>query len=459
MDLTVLRTSLNLDAKSLVTVADRRGQYTALLTTETKHVQAVVFKAVKPSVYNQYDSDGLQMSCSDSDNIQVFIDCGDDKDTFHILLQQVTGISEGRYDGIVVCNWTWENWQRHAQGLPFQPNVERRVQKQPVAGRAEFQLKKRMDEWFVQGELPYPITRWNRQNPEADPVQCSRYRPDFIYEIEKEQRVVIVEHDEGAHASYELPCELKRQLELGLGFGGRPIHFLRYNPSPGLQHEPLIARREALLLKRLQAALAPAPADDSLFNFFLTVEYLYYPPIGGGRGALQTFRFRTYAEYVQWANAIDDGSTPPVRPEDPPAAEVADAEEMDTAADEQPESPMSYCESERDTASRCPSPAGTSMQQWSDSATPSFSPSVSVEPTPSGAAGTLSVFDAELRELALERARINNARARHEAVRARLIAKLARSDAECALLDADSARLDARRGALKAHLLAAVDAA
>ena len=324
---------------------------------------------------------------------------------------------------------------------------------------AEIKFKARLDEWFNQGKLPYDITRWNRQNPEADPQQCSRYRPDFTYEIEAEQRVVIVEHDEDAHVTYELPCELKRQLELGLGFGGRPIHFLRYNPSPGLQHEPLIARREALLLKRLQAALAPAPADDSLFNFFLTVEYLFYPPIGGGRGALQTFRFRTYAEYVQWANAIDDGSTPPVRPEDPPAAEVADAEEMDTAADEQPESPMSYCESERDTASRCPSPAGTSMQQWSDSATPSFSPSVSVEPTPSGAAGTLSVFDAELRELALERARINNARARHEAVRARLIAKLARSDAECALLDADSARLDARRGALKAHLLAAVDAA
>ena len=276
---------------------------------------------------------------------------------------------------------------------------------------AEIKFKARLDEWFNQGKLPYDVTRWNRQNPEADPQQCSRYRPDFTYEIEAEQRVVIVEHDEGAHTSYELPCELKRQLELGLGFGGRPTHFIRFNPTPGFQHEPLIARREALLLSRLQAALAPAPSDDSLFNFFLTVEYLYYPPIGGSSGALQTFRFRTYAAYVQWVNAIDDGVTPPVLSEDPPApAPGNDASPHDDARD-------------------CSSPIDTDDAPWGEDATPSApsrAESVSVEPPPAAApppaSATTSARTAKLLALALERAQLE---ARQSAERAQLEARMA----------------------------------
>lgn len=112
LNLTILREGLNLDVKSLVTVRDR-GQYTALLTTEKKHVHAVVFNAVKPSAYNKYDRKGLQMECEENDNIQMFVDCGseDDKDKFSELLRMITQIREKKDPKTLVCDWTLEKWQ------------------------------------------------------------------------------------------------------------------------------------------------------------------------------------------------------------------------------------------------------------------------------------------------------------------------------------------------------------
>ncbi len=66
---------------------------------------------------------------------------------------------------------------------------------------------------------------------------------------------------------------------------------------------------EALLLSRLQAALADAPSDDSRFKHILTVEYLNYYPIPGAicdeaTPHVQTFRFTTVPEYEDWALSV-----------------------------------------------------------------------------------------------------------------------------------------------------------
>ena len=161
--------------------------------------------------------------------------------------------------------------------------------------------------WVEDGLLPLsPI--WNRQNPDSDPVQCGRYRPDFRYE--QQQRVVVMEYDEGAHSHYSVDCELARQMEIALGFGGCPVHFIRYNPDKvsGVSR-PTKKECEALLLSRLQDALADAPSDDSRFKHILTVEYLYYYPIPGAicdaaKPHIQTFRFTTVPEYEDWALGV-----------------------------------------------------------------------------------------------------------------------------------------------------------
>ena len=162
--------------------------------------------------------------------------------------------------------------------------------------------------WVEDGLLPLsPI--WNRQNPDSDPVQCGRYRPDFRYELDLQQRVVLMEYDEHAHGHQQVSCELTRQMEIALGFGGCPVHFIRYNPDkvPGVSRPPTKKEREALLLSRLQDALADAPSDDSRFKYILTVEYLYYYPIPGADTTtphVQTFRFTTVPEYEEWALSV-----------------------------------------------------------------------------------------------------------------------------------------------------------
>ncbi len=47
----------------------------------------------------------------------------------------------------------------------------------------------------------------HKLGPEALPLQCGRYKPDFTWEIEAEQRVVILECDENAHRDYVIRCE------------------------------------------------------------------------------------------------------------------------------------------------------------------------------------------------------------------------------------------------------------
>ena len=160
--------------------------------------------------------------------------------------------------------------------------------------RGEDLLARHLHTWAETRQLPMLWTRRNRENPEADRAQCGAFRADFTYEL-ADERVVLLEHDENAHRGYATDRETRRQVQMALGFGGRPVHFIRYNPNGGLSEEGSLA----LLLARLQAAMA---ADDAHFRHFLTMEYLLYPPIEGGDGGpVQTFRFKSVDAYERWA--------------------------------------------------------------------------------------------------------------------------------------------------------------
>jgi hypothetical protein len=171
----------------------------------------------------------------------------------------------------------------------------------------EIRVAGKLKEW-ADGHLLAKYTTWNRQNPHAEALQCGRYRPDFLFDILEEQRVVILEVDEDAHRSEAARCEFVRPLKLALGFGGAPVHMIRYNPDllTRVKTMPERREREALLLQRTQAALAPRQ-DDNRFGYILTLEFLYYFDILGSvvtAPYVQTIGFATVLEYEAWAEAI-----------------------------------------------------------------------------------------------------------------------------------------------------------
>jgi hypothetical protein len=149
---------------------------------------------------------------------------------------------------------------------------------------------------------------WNKRNPEADAVQCGRFRPDFLWELDAYQRVVILEVDENAHRYEPIRCELTRMLHIATGFGGRPVHIVRYNPDllPFVKTMPERQEREALLLEKMTAALAPPKHDDggARFKNILTVEWLYYYDIPGSALTaphVQMMAFKEDVVYEAWA--------------------------------------------------------------------------------------------------------------------------------------------------------------
>ncbi len=165
-----------------------------------------------------------------------------------------------------------------------------------------------LTKWTAHGKLAL-FTMWGRQNPEAYPPQCGAYRPDFVWELENDQRVVILECDENAHRPYPVRCEFARPINIAIGYGGRPVHLVRFNPDSlaRVKKMPEKKERESVLLSRMQAALALAPPDDSKFNHILTIEFLYYYDIPGSTLTaphVQTIAFSSVVEYEEWAESL-----------------------------------------------------------------------------------------------------------------------------------------------------------
>ena len=169
----------------------------------------------------------------------------------------------------------------------------------------EIRIAASLVRWSANREIQI-YTKWGRSNPDAEPLQCGTLRPDFLWDLEDEQRAVILEVDENAHRSYPVGCEFARPLKLCLGFK-KPLYFIRYNPDPltFVKKMPQAKQREELLLSRLRKALAPAPSDDSYFKYIVTIEFLYYFDIPGSQEIgpyIQTIAFTSIIEYEVWAN-------------------------------------------------------------------------------------------------------------------------------------------------------------
>ncbi len=113
-----------------------------------------------------------------------------------------------------------------------------------------------LQEWAKAGLIPtYDL--WNKKNPMADPEQCGRYRPDFVYEsADPAEGVLLLEYDERIRSDRIKRCELVRMAEASLGYGGRPLNWIRYNPDEfKVARKTLrtsVKQREAVLLKMLQ---------------------------------------------------------------------------------------------------------------------------------------------------------------------------------------------------------------
>lgn len=153
--------------------------------------------------------------------------------------------------------------------------------------------------WAKAGLIPkYDL--WNKINPTADQAQCGRYRPDFVYEWA--EGVLLLEYDEQMHSDRVKRCELVRMAEVSLGYGGRPVFWLRYNPDAfkvvSKTLRTSIKQRESVLLKMLQDMIG-----DADYEHFMTICYVcYHKPESTEDNLVQTFKFTTMQAYEEWVD-------------------------------------------------------------------------------------------------------------------------------------------------------------
>jgi hypothetical protein len=174
----------------------------------------------------------------------------------------------------------------------------------PIPNRSsrneETKLAAKLDKWANEGKIPL-YSSWNKQNPLADPSQCGKYRVDFTFEMPS--GIVLLECDERQHSDYVRRCELVRQAEVALGFGGLPVHWVRYNPDAfkinGTTRVTKRDERESTLLRNLQLALTMPD-----FEHFIAVTYVCYSNPGSTSAdpdvLVQRHVFKTVEDYNTW---------------------------------------------------------------------------------------------------------------------------------------------------------------
>jgi hypothetical protein len=165
----------------------------------------------------------------------------------------------------------------------------------------EARMAATLKEWASDGLIP-EVNYWNKQNPMAEPLQCGRFRPDFVYEWN--EGVLVLEYDEQMHSDRPKQCELDRMEKVTLGYGARPVFWIRYNPDAfkvgGKTFTTTRETREKVLLKMLQETIGHAD-----YNHFMTVCYLFYDTPGNSREGkyVQKFQFKTIKEYESWVDS------------------------------------------------------------------------------------------------------------------------------------------------------------
>ena len=172
------------------------------------------------------------------------------------------------------------------------PSVRSRCREVKLAGT--------LDQWAADCKI-CKYTSWNKQNLLADPAQCGKYRVDFTFEMLS--GVVLLECDEKQHSEYVKRCELVRQAEVALGYGGLPVHWIRYNPDAfkinGTTRVTKQGERESTLLRNLQLALTRPD-----YEHFITVTYICYDNPGTTNedpdALVQRHVFKTVEDYNAW---------------------------------------------------------------------------------------------------------------------------------------------------------------
>ena len=177
----------------------------------------------------------------------------------------------------------------------------------PIPFRAsrckEVKLASKLSKWACQDKIP-KYTLWNKQNPLADPAQCGKYRVDFTFE--GPVKVVLLECDEYQHSHYDKHCELVRQAQVSLGFGGLPVHWIRYNPDTfklnNFTRKTTDDEREHILLRQLQLAF-----DNTDPDCLITITYICYDKKSStsimednDSDLQETLKFKTIEDYVEW---------------------------------------------------------------------------------------------------------------------------------------------------------------
>jgi len=164
-------------------------------------------------------------------------------------------------------------------------------------------MENQLQIWAEEG-LISTYTTWNKTNPLANPLQCGNYRPDFLFQWD--EGTLILEFDEEMHQDRIKRCELVRQAEVSMGFGGKPTVWVRFNPDAfKLDGATLVTtkkKRNAVLLEILEKYIGNANYD-----YLMQVVYVCYDKQESGDGEsdyVQTFQFATMESYEKWVNEV-----------------------------------------------------------------------------------------------------------------------------------------------------------
>jgi hypothetical protein len=105
---------------------------------------------------------------------------------------------------------------------------------------------------------------------------CGKERPDRVYELD--DKIIILECDEHQHRDRDCICEQTRMINIGQGYGGLPVYFIRWNPdvySPQIEHKEVesVSKRYKLVADYIHDIINKR---INLPYALLSVIYLYY---------------------------------------------------------------------------------------------------------------------------------------------------------------------------------------
>ena len=117
-------------------------------------------------------------------------------------------------------------------------------------------------------------------------------------------RAIILEVDENQHKyeNYELRCELVRVSRIVEGYGGIPVHIIRYNPDAfkinGLTRRTKIGERLDILKDKLCEALDRPDLENRI-----VIQHICFDQEDDTANFVTTQKFQTLEIYEQWVES------------------------------------------------------------------------------------------------------------------------------------------------------------